>query len=53
MSVINTNTSATPNVVTGSNQVPLSAFAQFEHTSAPLAIACRAAAATRTTHWPR
>jgi multidrug efflux pump len=35
----NTNTSATPNTVTGSNQVPLSTFAQFEHISAPLALA--------------
>ncbi|HZD88650.1 MAG TPA: efflux RND transporter permease subunit, partial [Pseudolabrys sp.] len=35
----NTNTTATPNSVTGSNQVPLSAFARFVHTSAPLAIA--------------
>jgi multidrug efflux pump len=35
----NTNTSATPNAVTGSNQVPLSAFAKFVYTSAPLAIA--------------
>ena len=35
----NTNTSATPNTVTGSSQVPLSTFARFEHTSAPLAIA--------------
>ncbi len=35
----NTNTSATPNTVTGSNQIPLSAFARFVHTSAPLAIA--------------
>jgi multidrug efflux pump len=35
----NTNTSATPNTVTGSNQVPLATFARFEHTSAPLAIA--------------
>ncbi|MDB5577903.1 MAG: hydrophobe/amphiphile efflux family transporter, partial [Bradyrhizobium sp.] len=35
----NTNTSATPNAVTGSNQVPLSAFARFIYTSAPLAIA--------------
>ena len=35
----NTNTSATPNTVTGSNQVPLSTFARFEHTSAPLSIA--------------
>ncbi len=31
----NTNTSATPNTVTGSNQVPLSAFADFrEHVGA-------------------
>jgi len=36
---LNTNTSATPNAVTGSSQVPLSAFARFEHTAAPLAIA--------------
>jgi multidrug efflux pump len=35
----NTNTTATPNAVTGSNQVPLSAFARFVPTSAPLAIA--------------
>jgi multidrug efflux pump len=35
----NTNTTATPNAVTGSNQVPLSAFARFVYTSAPLAIA--------------
>jgi multidrug efflux pump len=35
----NTNTTATPNAVTGSNQVPLSAFARFIPTSAPLAIA--------------
>jgi multidrug efflux pump len=35
----NTNTSATPNTVTGSNQVPLSTFARFEHISAPLALA--------------
>jgi multidrug efflux pump len=35
----NTNTTATPNTVTGSNQVPLSAFARFIYTSAPLAIA--------------
>jgi len=35
----NTNTTATPNTVTGSNQVPLSAFARFVNTSAPLAIA--------------
>ncbi|WP_082541051.1 efflux RND transporter permease subunit [Pseudolabrys sp. Root1462] len=38
-SVTNTNTSATPNAVTSSNQVPLAAFARFERTSAPLAIA--------------
>jgi multidrug efflux pump len=36
---INTNTSATPNTVTGSNQVPLSAFARFERISAPLMLA--------------
>ncbi|MEJ2376209.1 MAG: efflux RND transporter permease subunit [Pseudolabrys sp.] len=35
----NTNTTATPNAVTGSNQVPLSAFAHFVRTTAPLAIA--------------
>ena len=35
----NTNTTATPNAVTGSNQVPLAAFAQFVRTTAPLAIA--------------
>ena len=35
----NTNTSATPNTVTGSNQVPLAAFARFDYTAAPLAIA--------------
>ncbi|HEY4297901.1 MAG TPA: efflux RND transporter permease subunit, partial [Paraburkholderia sp.] len=35
----NTNTTATPNAVTGSNQVPLAAFARFVYTSAPLAIA--------------
>jgi multidrug efflux pump len=35
----NTNTSATPNAVTGSNQVPLAAFAHFENISAPLSIA--------------
>ena len=34
----NTNTSATPNAVTGSNQVPLAAFAHFERISAPLSI---------------
>jgi multidrug efflux pump len=35
----NTNTTATPNTVTGSNQIPLSAFAHFEQTTAPLALA--------------
>ncbi|HVV60811.1 MAG TPA: efflux RND transporter permease subunit [Pseudolabrys sp.] len=35
----NTNTTATPNVTTGNAQVPLSAFAHFDYTSAPLAIA--------------
>jgi multidrug efflux pump len=35
----NTNTTATPNSVTGSSQVPLSSFARFERTTAPLAIA--------------
>ncbi len=35
----NTNTTATPNAVTGSNQIPLSAFAHFEQTTAPLALA--------------
>ncbi|HEY4142462.1 MAG TPA: efflux RND transporter permease subunit [Pseudolabrys sp.] len=35
----NTNTTATPNTVTGSNQVPLASFARFVYTSAPLAIA--------------
>jgi multidrug efflux pump len=35
----NTNTTATPNAVTSNNQVPLSAFARFVPTSAPLAIA--------------
>jgi multidrug efflux pump len=35
----NTNTTATPNAVTSSNQVPLSSFATFVPTSAPLAIA--------------
>jgi multidrug efflux pump len=35
----NTNTTATPNTVTASNQVPLSAFARFVNGSAPLAIA--------------
>ena len=36
---INTNTSATPNTVTGSSQVPISTFSRFEHSSAPLSIA--------------
>jgi multidrug efflux pump len=36
---INTNTTATPNTVTSSNQVPLSAFAHFAQGSAPLVIA--------------
>ena len=35
----NTNITATPNTVTGSNQVPLAAFARFVNTSAPLSIA--------------
>ncbi len=35
----NTNTTATPNSVTGSNQIPLSAFARFVRTTAPLSIA--------------
>ncbi len=35
----NTNTTATPNAVTSSNQVPLSAFARFVNGSASLAIA--------------
>jgi multidrug efflux pump len=35
----NTNTTATPNAVTGNNQLPLAAFAHFESTSAPLVIA--------------
>jgi len=35
----NTNTSATPNTVTGNTQVPLSTFANFHYTSAPLSIA--------------
>ena len=35
----NTKTSATPNSVTGSNQIPLSAFARIVRTTAPLAIA--------------
>ncbi len=35
----NTNTTATPNAVTSSNQVPIAAFAHFINTSAPLSIA--------------
>jgi multidrug efflux pump len=35
----NTNTTATPNAVTASGQVPLAAFAHFEQTTAPLALA--------------
>jgi multidrug efflux pump len=35
----NVNTTATPNAVTSSNQVPLAAFAHFENGSASLAIA--------------
>ncbi len=35
----NTNTTATPNAVTSSNQVPLAAFAHFVNGSAPLSIA--------------
>jgi multidrug efflux pump len=38
----NTNTTATPNSVNSSGQVLLSAFAHFEQTSAPLAIAHQA-----------
>jgi multidrug efflux pump len=38
----NTNTTATPNTVTGSNQVPLAAVARFVQTTAPLAIAHQA-----------
>jgi multidrug efflux pump len=34
-----TNTSASPNTVTGSSQVPLNAFADFQYTAAPLSIA--------------
>jgi multidrug efflux pump len=34
-----TNTTATPNTITASNQVPLSAFARFVNGSAPLSIA--------------
>jgi multidrug efflux pump len=34
-----TTTSASPNAITGSAQVPLAAFASFTHTAAPLAIA--------------
>jgi multidrug efflux pump len=33
------NTSSTPNVIVSSNQVPLSTFARFQYTSAPLAVA--------------
>jgi multidrug efflux pump len=36
---INTNTSSSPNTVTGSQQVPLAAFARFIQTAAPLSIA--------------
>jgi multidrug efflux pump len=35
----NTNTTSSPNTVTGSQQVPLAAFARFVQTSAPLSIA--------------
>jgi multidrug efflux pump len=35
----NTNTTSIPNTVTGSQQVPLAAFARFVQTAAPLAIA--------------
>jgi multidrug efflux pump len=35
----NNNTTATPNSVTASNQVPLSAFARFDRVTAPLSIA--------------
>jgi multidrug efflux pump len=35
----NTNTTATPNAITASGQVPLAAFAHFIQTTAPLAIA--------------
>jgi multidrug efflux pump len=35
----NTNTTSTPNIVTGNTQIPLGVFARFEHVSAPLAIA--------------
>ena len=35
----NTNTTATPNIVTSTKQVPFAAFARFVNTSAPLAIA--------------
>jgi multidrug efflux pump len=34
----NTNTTSSPNAVTGSQQVPLAAFARFVQTSAPLSI---------------
>src|SRR5581483_4302227 len=35
----NTNTTATPNSVSSSGQIPLAAFAHFEQTTAPLALA--------------
>jgi multidrug efflux pump len=35
----NTNTTSTPNAITGSAQVPLAAFSRFINTAAPLAIA--------------
>ncbi len=38
----NTNTTATPNSVSSSGQIPLSAFARFELTTAPLALAHQA-----------
>jgi len=38
----NTNITATPNTVTGRDQVPLAAFARFVQTTAPLAIAHQA-----------
>ena len=39
MGSTNTNTTATPNMVTSNNQVPLSAVAHFVRTTAPLSIA--------------
>ncbi len=42
MGSTNTNTTATPNAVTTNNQVPLSAVAHFDRTTAPLAIAHQA-----------